>query len=163
VPASAAACSLSSTDPSGSSSSLATISASNVLPNIEAARSTRRTSTGSVVQVNGAARLAPQGITAGLEDGDVGMSPLQEVDELCHGAMWRATHDQDQWQPQPSRVLRYPGETLQSGGVGRIDSLEHEGRSSTGPLGELVARVHKLGIEGRAWQLTEKPTPESCF
>jgi hypothetical protein len=91
------------------------------------------------------------------------MALSQQVDELCHRALWGATHDQEQRQPQPARVLRYPSETLQSGGVGRIDSLEHEGRSSTGPLGELVARVHKLGIEGRAWQLTEKPTPESRF
>jgi hypothetical protein len=82
------------------------------------------------------------------------MTLLRQVDELRDRALWCAAHGQEQWQSQPAWAPQYSGEALQCCRISSINSLEHQGRSPTGPLGELVAHIYKLRVKGWAWKLT---------
>jgi hypothetical protein len=74
-----------------------------------------------------------------------------------------ATHSQQEWQSQPSWASQHLGKTLDRGRIGRIDGLEYQDRLSIALLGESVARLYKLRLEGRPGKVSQKSTPEPCL
>jgi hypothetical protein len=55
------------------------------------------------------------------------------------------------------------GKAFQRCHVCGIDGLQHQSRSPARALGELVAHVYDLRLQGRAGKIAQNPTAKPCF
>jgi hypothetical protein len=89
-----------------------------------------------------------------FKDASIGIPLTDQVDELLDRALGHATQGQEQRQSQPPWAAENPGEAPQCCHVCGVNGLQHQSRSPARALGELIAHVHDLRLEGRAWKVT---------